>query len=125
MNAITADQQATLLEVLFNKKARNWGPAMLATLQIALLLLLMATCLLAPEPAHAAGIFTKIGTVLSTLATDATDSGWMKWVGVIAIVIGGILFTVGELNGPFGYVIRIVAGLSVASGAVALGSTFV
>ena len=71
------------------------------------------------------GIFSQIAEVLETVANDLVGSGWLTWVGVIAVAIGGVLFAVGELSGPFGYVLRVVAGLAVAVGATSLGASFV
>jgi len=83
--------------------------------------------LMVPEMAVAAddGIFSQIAEVLETVANDLVGSGWLTWVGVIAVAIGGVLFAVGELSGPFGYVLRVVAGLAVAVGATSLGASFV
>lgn len=50
----------------------------------------------------------------------AISGPWVKWLAIIAIAIGGILFGIGELNGPFKYVLQIAAGFSVALGATAL-----
>lgn len=125
MSVATQSCQVTLYEALFNERARQWIPIIFRTLHALLPLIMLALFLLAPEIARAeGGVFEKIGKVLKEFATEATDSGWMSWIGVLAIAVGGILFSVGELNGPFGYVIRIVAGLAVASGAVALATTF-
>ncbi|MCK6421759.1 MAG: TrbC/VirB2 family protein [Aquabacterium sp.] len=83
--------------------------------------------LMVPEMAFAGdeeGIFSQIAEVLETVANDLVGSGWLTWVGVIAVAIGGVLFAVGELSGPFGYVLRVVAGLAVAVGATSLGASF-
>jgi hypothetical protein len=110
-------------------RARRWSKTALANLVHFAPVLIMALVLLSPEFAFAAdggvgGIFDKIGSVLEQVAEDLTKSGWLKWIGVLAIAIGGVLFSVGELSGPFGYVIRIIAGLAVALGAGALAATF-
>jgi hypothetical protein len=109
--------------------ARRWSKTALANLPHFAPMLLLALAMLAPDLALAAdagvgGIFDKIGSVLEQVAEDLTKSGWLKWIGVLAIAIGGVLFSVGELNGPFGYVIRIIAGLAVALGSTALAASF-
>ena len=48
---------------------------------------------------------------------DAMTGPWVKWLAIIAIAVGGILFGIGELNGPFKYALQIAAGFSVAVGA--------
>jgi len=102
------------------------GPLLvqLLPLLIVCLILLVPELAWAAEKEGTAGIFDKIGDVLEEVANDLTTSGWLKWIGVLAIAIGGVLFAVGELNGPFGYVIRIVAGLAVALGSTALAASF-
>ena len=125
MSTIAYSRQVTMYEALFNERARKWIPIILRTLHALLPFIMLALFLFAPDLARAeGGVFEKIGKVMQEFAEEATDSGWMTWIGVLAIAVGGILFAVGELNGPFGYVIRIVAGLAVASGAAALGAAF-
>lgn len=126
MSTIAYARQVSLYEALFNERARQWIPIILRTLHALLPFIMLALFLFAPEMARAeGGVFDKIGKVMKEFAQEATDSGWMTWIGVLAIAVGGLLFSVGELNGPFGYVIRIVAGLAAASGATALGTAFV
>lgn len=125
MSTVAYSRQITVYEALFNERTRKWIPIILRTLHELMPFIVLAIFLFAPDLARAeGGVFEKIGKVLEEFAEDATDSGWMTWIGVLAIAVGGILFAVGELNGPFGYVIRIVAGLAVASGAAALGTAF-
>ena len=47
---------------------------------------------------------------------------WVKWMAVLAIAIGGLMFGLGELNGPFGTVLRIAGGFSIALGAVSIAT---
>ena len=46
------------------------------------------------------------------------SGAWVKWVSVIAIAIGGVMYGLGELSGPFSRVMQIGGGFSVAAGAV-------
>jgi type IV secretion system protein VirB2 len=46
------------------------------------------------------------------------SGAWVKWVAVIAIAIGGVMYGLGELSGPFSRVMQIGGGFSVAAGAV-------
>jgi type IV secretory pathway VirB2 component (pilin) len=46
------------------------------------------------------------------------SGAWIKWAAVIAIAIGGVMYGLGELSGPFGRVMQIGGGFSIAAGAV-------
>lgn len=50
---------------------------------------------------------------------------WVKWAAVLAIAIGGIMFGLGELNGPFKMVLQISAGFSFAAGAVGIAALLI
>jgi type IV secretory pathway VirB2 component (pilin) len=43
---------------------------------------------------------------------------WVKWLAVISIALGGIMFGLGELNGPFSKIMQIAGGFSFAVSAV-------
>lgn len=129
MNLSAYSTHLAIYRAIVTAHARRWTKNALGNLIHFAPFLLMALALLAPDLALAAdagvgGIFDKIGSVLEQVAEDLTKSGWLKWIGVLAIAIGGVLFSVGELNGPFGYVIRIIAGLAVALGSTALAASF-
>lgn len=61
---------------------------------------------------------------LQAMAESMTGP-WVKWLAIIAIAVGGILFGIGELNGPFKYALQIAAGFSVAVGAAAIAGMVV
>jgi len=46
------------------------------------------------------------------------SGNWVKWAAVIAIAVGGVMYGLGELSGPFGRVMQVGGGFSVAAGAV-------
>jgi type IV secretory pathway VirB2 component (pilin) len=48
----------------------------------------------------------------------------VKWAAVIAIALGGVMFGLGELNGPFQRMMQIAGGFSIAIGAVAIAGHF-
>lgn len=77
-------------------------------------LLCFAAFALLPNMAHAAPLPWEGFT--SQLA--CTLSGpWVKWMAVIAIALGGVMFGLGELSGPFQKMMQIAGGFSVAVGA--------
>lgn len=78
--------------------------------------------MLAPEPAYAQAAlpwedFTK------KMACTVTGA-WVKWAAVIAIALGGVMFGLGELSGPFQRMMQIAGGFSIAIGAVAIAGHF-
>lgn len=54
-----------------------------------------------------------------TLACTLSGA-WIKWMAVIAVALGGVMFGLGELSGPFQRTMQIAGGFSIAVGAVAV-----
>lgn len=52
-----------------------------------------------------------------TLACEL-QGPWVKWLAVIAVALGGIMFGLGELSGPFQRTMQIAGGFSIAVGAL-------
>jgi len=99
-----------------SEQGRRVALMVLAMMAIAVLLML------APEPAYAQAAlpwedFTK------KLACTVSGA-WVKWAAVIAIALGGVMFGLGELNGPFQRMMQIAGGFSIAIGAVAIAGHF-
>jgi type IV secretory pathway VirB2 component (pilin) len=61
-------------------------------------------------------------TFAQTLACTMRG-GWVKWMAVLAIAIGGLMFGLGEMNGPFQKILQIAGGFSIALGSVAVATT--
>lgn len=56
---------------------------------------------------------------LKTIACDV-GVGTVKWLAVIAVILAGIMYGLGELSGPFQKMMQIAAGFSIAVGAGAV-----
>src|ERR1035437_43062 len=87
-------------------------------------LLILALFSLFPAVAHAQTAadplpWTTFGCKLATQLTGP----WVKWMAVIAIALGGVMFGLGDLSGPFKKVMQIVGGFTIALGAVTVVST--
>jgi len=93
------------------ERARPHLPMMTAMLVMIVMLALPGTSF-----AQEAGGGMPWEGALQTMA-EAMTGPWVKWLAIIAIACGGILFGIGELNGPFKYALQIAAGFSVAVGA--------
>jgi type IV secretion system protein VirB2 len=91
-----------------NQKTRFW---LFAAIVITVLTLL-------PNLAHAQQAMPWESFTCS-LAKQVTGP-WIKWMAVIAIALGGVMFGLGELSGPFQRVMQIAGGFSIALGAVAI-----
>ena len=50
---------------------------------------------------------------------------WIKWAAVVAIALGGVMFGLGELNGPFKQLLQIAGGFSFAAGAVSMAALLI
>jgi type IV secretory pathway VirB2 component (pilin) len=72
-----------------------------------------------PLSVHAAALPWESFT--QTLACELKGP-WVKWMAVIAIALGGIMFGLGELSGPFQKMMQIAGGFSVAVGATAVAA---
>lgn len=72
---------------------------------------------LTPLSAHAAGMPWESFT--HTLACELSGP-WVKWLAVISVALGGIMFGLGELSGPFSKVMQIAGGFSIAVGAASV-----
>ena len=58
-------------------------------------------------------------TFSRTLACGLSGA-WVKWLAVIAVALGGVMFGLGELSGPFQRTMQIAGGFRIALGAVAV-----
>lgn len=75
-----------------------------------------------PEPAYAQAA---LPWESFTQKLACTISGpWVKWAAVIAIALGGVMFGLGELSGPFQRMMQIAGGFSIAIGAVSIAGHF-
>lgn len=80
-------------------------------------LLILALFSLLPTTAHATTMpWESFGCQLATQLTGP----WVKWMAVIAVALGGVMFGLGELSGPFQKMMQIAGGFSIALGAVAV-----
>ena len=60
---------------------------------------------------------------LANITCDVS-SGTVKWLAVLAIVLGGVMYGLGELSGPFQKALQIAAGFSIAVGATTFANSF-
>lgn len=86
---------------------------MLAMLFVFLVLTLL------PDLAHAQSGPLPWETFTNKLACTLSGN-WVKWMAVIAIALGGVMFGLGELSGPFQKMMQIAGGFSIALGAVGI-----
>lgn len=85
-----------------------------------LMLLVLALLWSFPNSAHAQEAGGMPWESALEKMAEMMTGAWVKWIAIIAIAVGGVLFGIGELKGPFGYALQIAAGFSVAIGAAAL-----
>ena len=60
-------------------------------------------------------------TFTKTIACELSGA-WVKWMAVIAIALGGVMFGLGELSGPFQKMMQIAGGFSISIGAVGVAA---
>lgn len=81
--------------------------------------LVVAILTLFPDIAHAQSVGVPWETFTSKLACTLSGN-WVKWMAVIAVALGGVMFGLGELSGPFQKMMQIAGGFSIAIGATAV-----
>ncbi len=87
-------------------------------LMLAMLFVFLVLALL-PDLAHAQVPGMPWETFSTSLACTLSGN-WVKWMAVIAIALGGVMFGLGELSGPFQKMMQIAGGFSIALGAVGI-----
>lgn len=82
------------------------------------LFLVFAIFALMPDFAHAQTTTGALPWVsFSCKLAEMLTGDWVKWMAVIAVALGGLMFGLGELNGPFKLTLQIAGGFSIALGA--------
>src|ERR1035437_10675176 len=84
-------------------------------------MVIVALFALLPSIAHAQT--TMPWETFSTKLACTLSGNWVKWMAVIAVALGGVMFGLGELSGPFQKMMQIVGGFTIALGAVTVVST--
>lgn len=87
-------------------------------LAIAIMMILALWLLMGSEAAHAQSMSGTMPweTFTQKLAQQLCGP-WVKWLAVIAVALGGVMFGLGELSGPFKRTMEIAGGFSIAVGA--------
>lgn len=97
-------------------KPKDLGNTLMSVLTVCLVVMLLAAV---PQDAHAQ--FSSSALPWETFTQKvacALQGPWVKWAAVIAVALGGVMFGLGELSGPFQRVMQIAGGFSIALGAV-------
>lgn len=86
-------------------------------------LVIVALFALLPSVAHAQSTGGLPWETFGCKLASQLTGPWVKWMAVIAVALGGVMFGLGELSGPFQKVMQIVGGFTIALGAVTVVST--
>lgn len=87
---------------------------------LVILFLIGLVLLLGPLSAHAQTQGTMPWETFTSTIAKQMCGPWVKWLAVIAVALGGIMFGLGELSGPFKRTMEIAGGFSIAVAAAAV-----
>src|ERR1035437_60371 len=86
-------------------------------------LVIVALFALLPSVAHAQSTGGLPWETFGCKLASQLTGPWVKWMAVIAVALGGVMFGLGELSGPFKKVMEIIGGFTIALGATGVVAT--